>query len=568
MVDIRKSKLFPFPVDEEVALRRLFESIVQDSSLNDLSDVVILNPADGEVLKYNATLMAWENAPESGGGGGSSPGGTGTQLQFRSSSTVFGGIAGTAWDGTILTLPGSLQIGASTGAGTRSIVGLDELTIQYNHPTDTGSYAKLEMGRTGSTETGWTLEAIGDSGGDTATFTFTSGSTTPEFNGNLMWHAGNFSPSSKQDTLVSGTNIKTINSTSLLGSGDIAIAAGPAPVVTESGTNRNISNTDAGAYIRFTNTGAKTATFGTGVTTTDAEFNLRNAAASGNLTITPSSTTINGPTVIAPGETATVKLVATSTFDVIAGDSITADNVSYDNTTSGLIATDVQAAIDEVAAVVGDFTFADSRFSWYGYTGNVLGVPPFPNGTALASGNTGGTSLTDYAFSVGIRSSASANSGYVLSSNGTNFSTNNCIRCIVVTNSTISDRVIRVGCNGGVPAVADPTDGFYVEFQSGGTAILRARASSTSTDSATTYTFASNTAYMVDLIVLSATSVVARIRSINGSLLWEETLTSGMPTSADTFRWFYSAWRITGGSNADVCHFVGHGIGPTVPSWM
>jgi hypothetical protein len=35
---------------------------------------------------------------------------------------------------------------------------------------------------------------------------------------------------SKQDTLVSGTNIKTINSTSLLGSGDIAISASPAGV--------------------------------------------------------------------------------------------------------------------------------------------------------------------------------------------------------------------------------------------------------------------------------------------------------------------------------------------------
>jgi hypothetical protein len=35
---------------------------------------------------------------------------------------------------------------------------------------------------------------------------------------------------SVQETLVSGTNIKTINSTSLLGSGDIAISASPAGV--------------------------------------------------------------------------------------------------------------------------------------------------------------------------------------------------------------------------------------------------------------------------------------------------------------------------------------------------
>jgi len=39
----------------------------------------------------------------------------------------------------------------------------------------------------------------------------------------------------KQDTLVSGTNIKTVNSTSLLGSGDIAISASVTPLVL--GTN-------------------------------------------------------------------------------------------------------------------------------------------------------------------------------------------------------------------------------------------------------------------------------------------------------------------------------------------
>lgn len=35
----------------------------------------------------------------------------------------------------------------------------------------------------------------------------------------------------KQDTLVSGTNIKTINSTSLLGSGDISIPASPYEII-------------------------------------------------------------------------------------------------------------------------------------------------------------------------------------------------------------------------------------------------------------------------------------------------------------------------------------------------
>jgi hypothetical protein len=223
MVDIRKSKLFPFQVDEEVALRKLFNTVLQESSLNDLSDVLITSPSDGEVLKYNESLMLWENAADSGGSGGT-PGGSSGQLQYNNAG-AFGGIAGTAWDGTKLTIPASLQIGPSS-AGTKTVVGTDILTVQYNHPTNTGSYSKLEMGRTGSTNTGWRLEAVGDGGSDTAAFVFTSESTAPEFNGNVMWHAGNFDPTTKQDTLVSGTNIRTVNGNTLLGSTDLVIATG------------------------------------------------------------------------------------------------------------------------------------------------------------------------------------------------------------------------------------------------------------------------------------------------------------------------------------------------------
>jgi len=51
----------------------------------------------------------------------------------------------------------------------------------------------------------------------------------------------------KQDTLVSGTNIKTINSTSLLGSGDISIAATPA------GTDGQIQFSDGSAFAADSN---------------------------------------------------------------------------------------------------------------------------------------------------------------------------------------------------------------------------------------------------------------------------------------------------------------------------
>jgi hypothetical protein len=57
------------------------------------------------------------------------------------------------------------------------------------------------------------------------------GSSVQAYSSNLSsWSS--LSPSSKQDTLVSATNIKTINSTSLLGSGDVSVQ----PVLV-SGTN-------------------------------------------------------------------------------------------------------------------------------------------------------------------------------------------------------------------------------------------------------------------------------------------------------------------------------------------
>jgi len=92
----------------------------------------------------------------------------------------------------------------------------------------------------------------------------------------------------------------------------------PATVVTEAGSSRAIADSDAGKYIRFTATGAKTCTFGTGIT--KGEYHIRNAAASGNVTLTASSTTLNAPAdgtlVLEPGMTVTVKFVASAEFDV------------------------------------------------------------------------------------------------------------------------------------------------------------------------------------------------------------------------------------------------------------
>lgn len=69
---------------------------------------------------------------------------------------------------------------------------------------------------------------VSDSGG-TATLSAKTGTTS----GTVA--AGNHTHSGYQATLVSGTNIKTVNSTSLLGSGDIAIAGLPSVTSSDNG---------------------------------------------------------------------------------------------------------------------------------------------------------------------------------------------------------------------------------------------------------------------------------------------------------------------------------------------
>jgi hypothetical protein len=95
----------------------------------------------------------------------------------------------------------------------------------------------------------------------------------------------------------------------------------PAAVITEAGSSRAIALTDRGGYIRFTATGAKTCTFGVAVGDDPGEYHIRNAAASGDVTLQEdSSTTLNPPAggtlVLEPGMTVTVKRVAADEFDV------------------------------------------------------------------------------------------------------------------------------------------------------------------------------------------------------------------------------------------------------------
>lgn len=86
--------------------------------------------------------------------------------------------------------------------------------------------------------------------------------------------------SGKQDTLVSGTNLKTVNGSSLLGAGDLSISAGAAlaQVVEYTGTAKTLALTDINTIIDCTSGSAVTITIppqSSVAWTADAEIHVR-----------------------------------------------------------------------------------------------------------------------------------------------------------------------------------------------------------------------------------------------------------------------------------------------------
>lgn len=95
--------------------------------------------------------------------------------------------------------------------------------------------------------------------------------------------------------------------------------------ISDAGTSHNILADDAGAYRRMTSPEAKTVTFrpeATEALPPDGEWHIRNAAESGDVTLTGGDgVTLNPPAggtlVLEPGMVVTVKRVAVNVFDVI-----------------------------------------------------------------------------------------------------------------------------------------------------------------------------------------------------------------------------------------------------------
>lgn len=122
------------------------------------------------------------------------------------------------------------------------------------------------------------------------------------------------------DAASGGSAVDSVNGRT--GAVVLTAADTPAAIVTESSTSRTLTSSDAGKYIRFTNSAAKTLTVedvATQAQTSGNEFHGRNAN-TGDLTITESGSTVNPPAggtlVIPPQGTFTLKYVGSDVWDL------------------------------------------------------------------------------------------------------------------------------------------------------------------------------------------------------------------------------------------------------------
>lgn len=153
------------------------------------------------------------------------PGAAGAWTQAAGGNAAWGGITGTLSNQTDLQTAlngkqasGTYATGTGTANGTNtgdqtSIVGITGTIAQFNTACTDADFA---------------------TGGGTA-----SGTNTGDNAVNALYSG---LAASKQDTLVSATNIKTVNGSSLLGSGNLVVSSGYAAVATLSGNQATGAN--------------------------------------------------------------------------------------------------------------------------------------------------------------------------------------------------------------------------------------------------------------------------------------------------------------------------------------
>ena len=144
----------------------------------------------------------------------------------------------------------------------------------------------------------------------------------------------------KQDTLVSGTNIKTINSTSLLGSGDFSI-----PLLTD-GDKGDITLSSSGTVWTI-DTGAVSTTELGGDITTAGKALLDDATAADQRTTLSLGNVDNTSDANKPVSTATQTALDTKVDENVAITGATKTKVTYD--AKGLVTSGADATTADIA---------------------------------------------------------------------------------------------------------------------------------------------------------------------------------------------------------------------------
>jgi hypothetical protein len=190
---------------------KLFVKVQNGYELDELHDVSAQSPTNGQTIVYNSTSDLWEKNTVSltVGVNGTLPvanGGTG-QTSFTNGQLLIGNTTGNTLSKATLTAGTNVSI--TNGAGSITINATDQYVGTVT------SVAALTLGTTGTD-----LSSTVANGTTTPVITLNVPTASASNRGALSstdWSTFN----GKQAALVSGSNIKTVNGTTLLGSGDL-----------------------------------------------------------------------------------------------------------------------------------------------------------------------------------------------------------------------------------------------------------------------------------------------------------------------------------------------------------
>jgi hypothetical protein len=252
------------------------------------ANVQLTSPANGNILSYDGGNGYWKNTDLTAGTGISVTKSANGVLTVANTSPSSGG--------TVTSVTGTAPVVSSGGntpaismpAATTSVDG-------YLTSTDWNTFNNKGSGTVTSVSA---TAPITSSGGATPNLAMPASTTS--VNGYLTstdWTTFN----NKQATLVSGTNIKTINSNSILGSGDLTIAASAA------GSTTQVQYNNAGAFGASASFTFASSTLTAPIVSASNGLVVNSATVATSYSIPSGSNAMSaGPVTVASGQSVTV----------------------------------------------------------------------------------------------------------------------------------------------------------------------------------------------------------------------------------------------------------------------